>query len=79
MFIAALLTQAKMQKRRRWPSMDKCTKKMYTYAVGYYSAVTKTEILPFATTWMDLNDRMLSETRQSEKDKYHMISLICGI
>ena len=35
-------------------------------------------ILPFATVWMDLKDIMLNEISQSEKDKYHMISLICG-
>ena len=28
---------------------------------------------------MDLEGIMLSEISQSEKDKYHMISLICGI
>ena len=35
--------------------------------------------LPFATAWMDLENIMLSEISQSEKDKHHMISLICGI
>ena len=28
---------------------------------------------------MDLEDIMLSEISQTEKDKYHMISLMCGI
>ena len=37
------------------------------------------EILPFVTVWTDLESVMLSEMRQSEKGKYHMISLICGI
>ena len=36
-------------------------------------------ILSFVTTWMDPEDIMLSEMTQTEKDKYHMISLICGI
>ena len=36
-------------------------------------------ILPFVTVWVDLEDIMLSEIRQSEKGKYHMISLLCGI
>ena len=31
-----------------------------------------------ATTWMDLEGIMLSEISQTEKDKYCMISLICG-
>ena len=44
----------------------------------YYSAI-KREILPFATTWMELEDILLSEISQSEKDNYHMILLICGI
>ena len=39
----------------------------------------KKEILPFATTWMDLESIMLREISQTEKDKYCMISLICGI
>ena len=43
--------------------------------MGYYSAIKKTEILSFATTWMDLEGLMLSEISQTEKDKYHMISL----
>ena len=31
------------------------------------------------TAWKDLENIMLSEIRQSKKDKYHMITLICGI
>ena len=45
----------------------------------YYSAIKKNEIMPFAATWMDLEIIILSEVGQKEKDKYHMISLICGI
>ena len=45
----------------------------------YYSAVEKQKILPSGTAWMDLENIMLSEISQPEKDKYHMISLICGI
>ena len=39
----------------------------------------KNDIMPFAATWMDLEIIILSEIRQTEKEKYHMISLICGI
>ena len=39
----------------------------------------KNEILPFATTWMDLEGIMLSELSQTGKNKYHIISLILEI
>ena len=39
----------------------------------------KNEIMPFEATWMDLEIIILSEVSQKEKDKYHTISLICGI
>ena len=40
----------------------KWIKKMWCiYAMEYYSAIKKNEILPYATTWMDLEDKMLSE------------------
>ena len=45
----------------------------------YYSATKKNEIMPFAATWIDLEIIILNEVSQKEKDKYHMISLICGI
>ena len=48
----------------------------HIYTMEYYSAIKKNEILPFATTWMELEGIMLSEISQSEKDKYHMTSLI---
>ena len=38
----------------------------------------KNEIIPFAATWMDLEIIKLSELSQKEKNKYHIISLICG-
>ena len=41
--------------------------------------ITVHEILPFVTAWMNLEGILLSEVSQTEKDKYHMISLICGI
>ena len=51
----------------------------YLYITEYYSAIKKNEIMPFAATWMDLKIIMLSEVSQTEKDKYHMRSLMCGI
>ena len=45
----------------------------------YYSAVKKKEILPFVTTWIDLEHIMLSEMSQIEKDKCSMTSLMYEI
>ena len=45
----------------------------------YYSVIRKREFLPYATTWMNLEDIMLSKIRQIQKDKYCMVSLIHGI
>ena len=45
----------------------------------YYSAIKKNEIMPFATTWMQLEILILSEVSQKKKDKYHMMSLICRL
>ena len=46
----------------------------------YYSEYFKEkEMIPFSTAGMDLESIMQSEIIQTEKDKYHMISLTCGI
>ena len=79
-FIAALFTIAKTWKQPKCPSTEEWIKKMcYIYTMEYYSAIKRNEIMPFAATWMDLEIVILSEISQTEKDKYHMISLICGI
>ena len=60
--------------------MDEWIKKMwYIYTMEYYSAIKKNEITSFAATWMDIEMIILSEVSQKEKEKYHLISLICGI
>ena len=77
MFIAALSTIAKVWKEPKCPSMDEWIKKRwYIYTMEYYLAIKKNEILAFGTTWMELEGIMLSEISRSEKDKYHMTSLI---
>ena len=47
--------------------------------MAYYSAIKKDEIIPFAATWMGLESVILSEVSQTEKEKYHMTFLLCGI
>ena len=79
MLIAALFTIAKTWKQPKCPLTDEWIKKMwYIYTMEYYSAIKKNEMMRFAETWMDLEIIILSEVSQKEKDKYHMISLICG-
>ena len=39
----------------------------------------KNEIMPFVATWIVLKIIILSEISKKEKDKYHMMSHICGI
>ena len=79
MFIAVFAI-AKVWKQPKCPSEDEWIKTMwYVYTMEYYSAMRKEDILPFVTTWIDLEHIMLSEISQIEKDKYCMISLICGI
>ena len=80
MFIAALFTIARTWKQPKCPLMDEWMKKMWCiYTMEYYSAIRKNKIMPFAATWMDPEIVILSEVSQTEKDKYHTISLICGI
>ena len=45
----------------------------------YYLAIKKKKSLSFAIAWMDLENIMLSEICQAEKDKYHMISLMWNL
>ena len=62
MFMAALSTIAKVWKEPKCPSMDEWIKKMWSiYTTEYYSAIKKNEILPFATTWMELEGIGLSK------------------
>ena len=80
MFIAALYTTAKTQKQPKCPSTEEWMKKMwYIYTLEYYSAIKKNKIMPFAAIWMQLEILILNEVSQTEKNKYHMISLIHGI
>ena len=79
MFIAALSIIAKLWKEPKCPSIDEWIKKLwFIYTMEYYLAMRKNEILPFAAMWMELEGIMLNEISQSEKDRYHMFSLICG-
>ena len=58
---------------------DEWIKMWYLYIVEYYSAIRKDEYLPFMLIWVELEGIMLSEISQSEKNNYHIVSLIWGI
>ena len=62
------------------PSVDEQIKNLWHITQwNTYLAIKKKEISPFVTAWTDLESIVLSEISQSEKNKYHMISLICVI
>ena len=50
-------------------SVDEWVKACRTYTTECYSSIRKKKILPFVTTWMELESMILSETSQAEKDK----------
>ena len=79
MFIAALSTVAKSWKELRCLSTDDCIKKTWPiYTMEYYSSIRKNEFSTFAATWTRLEEIMLCEISQVEKDNYHIVSLIYG-
>ena len=80
MFITALFTIGKTWTQPKYPLTDEQIKKMWYIYTVEYSAIKKNEIMPCAAaTWMDPEIIILNEVSQKEKDKYHMISLTCGI
>ena len=80
MFIIAPCTITKTWKLPKYSSTEEWIKKMwYIYTMKYYSFIKKNEIISFAATRMDLEIITLTEVSQREKDKYHMISLLCTI
>ena len=80
MFTAVLFTMSKIWKQPKCPSVDEWIKYLWgIYTMEFYWAIKKKKILPFVTAWMDVENIMLSEMSQSEKEKYHMILLICGV
>ena len=56
---------------------EEIKKLWYIYTMDYYSAIKKNEVISSAASWMDLEIVILSEVGQTEKEKYHMASLMC--
>ena len=80
MFIEALFTIAKTWKQPKWPSTDEWIKKMwYIDTMEYYSAIKMNEIGSFIETWMNVETVIQREVSQKEKNKYRILTHICGI
>ena len=77
MFIAALFTIAKRWKQPKCPSTGRWINKMwYMHTMEYYSALQGKEIPTHVTTWVNLENIMVSEVSQTQKEKYYIIPLI---
>ena len=80
MFIAALFTIARTWKQPKCPKTDEWIKKIwYIYTVEYYSAIKRNEIGSFVELLMDLESVIQSEVSQKEKNKYRILTYLCGI
>ena len=79
MFSVALFTIARSWKQPKCPSTDEWIKKRwYIYTMEYYSAIKRNKIGSFVETWMDLETVIQSEVSLKEKNKYRILTHICG-
>ena len=79
MYTVALFTIVRSWKQPECPSTDEWIKKMwYIYTMEYYSAIKRNEIGSFVETWMNLETVIQSEVSQKEKNKYRILTHICG-
>jgi hypothetical protein len=77
MFIVALFIIARSWKQSRCPS-TKDTKIWYIYTMDYYLAIKNEDNTNFAGKWLELENIILSEVTQSQKDTHGVYSLISG-
>jgi hypothetical protein len=79
MFIAVLFIMVRSWKKTRCPSTEECLHKMwYTYTMEYYSAIKINDFVKFLGKWMELENIILSEVTQLQKDTHGMHSLTSG-
>ena len=80
MFIAALLTVARIWKQPRCPLTDKWIKKLwYIYTTEYYSTIKRNAFESLLMRWMNLEPIIKNEVSHKEKDKYHILTQTHGI
>jgi hypothetical protein len=77
MFIAALFIIARSWKEPRCPSTEEYIQKMwYIYTKEYYSATKNNDFVNLSSKWMELENIILSEVTQSQKNTHGMQPLI---
>jgi hypothetical protein len=79
MFIAVLFIVARSWKEPRCPSTEEWIQKMwYIYTMECYSAIINNEFMKFLGKLMYLEDILMSEVTQSQKNTHDVHSLING-
>jgi hypothetical protein len=79
MFIAALFIIARSWKELRCPSAEEWIQKMWNiYTMEHHSVIKNNEFTKFLGKWMGLEDIILSEVTQPQKNTHNMHSLISG-
>jgi len=79
MFIATLFIIARSWKEPRCPSTEEWIQKMwYIYTMEYYSAIKTNDFMKFIGKWRELENIILCEITQSQKNTHGMHSLISG-
>ena len=79
MFIAALFIIDRSWIEPIYPSVDEWIQKLwYICTMEYYSAINNNDFTKFLRKWMHLENIILSEVTQSQKNRQNMQSLIIG-
>ena len=79
MFTEALFTIGRTWKQPKCPSTEEWIKMWYICTMEYYSAIKRNEIGSFVETRMDPETVIQSAVSQKEKNKYRILTYICGI
>jgi hypothetical protein len=78
-FHSGLICDFQKLKKPRCPTKEKWIQKIwFIYTMDYYSAMKNEDIMSFAGKWMELEDTILNEVTQTQKDIHGMYSLISG-
>ena len=78
-FIVSLFVIARSWKQPRCPTTEEWIQEMlFIYTMGYYSVIKNEDILNCAGKWMELENIILSDVTQTQKDMHGMYSLISG-